>query len=135
MTTANIQASPARTSVGRVYFWGIFLFCAFTLMVVVWFNFLGSQQSYDDQRAAARATKLQALRTEDQKSLSGYSWVNKEKGLARIPIERAMEMVASESKNASVAPSTVKVENPYPAGLAPVPAAAPAAAPAPEATK
>ena len=129
MTTANRNASPARTSVGPVYFWGIFLFCAFTLLVIVWFKFMGSQEGYDDKRAALRASKLQALRLEDHQNLSHYSWANKEKGIVRIPIEHAMELVAADLKNAPFGPSAVKVENPYPAGLAPQPT------PAPEATK
>lgn len=129
MTTANIKASPAGTkaSPGPVYFWGILLFSAFTLLVIAWFKFLGPQETYEDKRAALRTSKLQALRQEDQKNLTGYSWVNKPKGVARIPIDRAMELVASDLKDATVSPSTVKVENPYPAGLPTQPAPAPEA--------
>ena len=124
MTTAIKKAS-----VGPVYYWGILLFCAFSLLVSTWFWLAGSGQTYDDKRAASRATKLQALRLEDRQNLSNYAWVNKEKGLARIPIERAMELVAAELKTPEVGPSGVKVESPYPAGLPPQPA------PATEATK
>ena len=131
MSNANISALPARTkaSVGPAYFWGIILFCSFALVAIIWLKVLGPQQTYDEKRGEARSTKLQALRAEDQKTLSAYAWGNKEKGVAHIPIDRAMELVASELKAASVSPSAVKVENPYPAGLAPAPA------PAPEATK
>ena len=127
--TTPAVSTRANASVGAAYIWGIILFLAFVLMAIVWFKFLGPQETYDDKRAAARVTKLSTLRKEDQKTLSNYAWGNKEKGIAHIPIDRAMELVASELKSASVTPSTVKVENPYPAGLAPAPA------PAPEATK
>ncbi len=145
MTTANKTASPARTTtsparttatVGPVYFWGIFLLCAFALLVIAWFKLQGPAQTYDDKRAALRTAKLQALQTEDRQNLSNYAWANKEKGVARIPIERAMELVAADMKTAAIAPSAVKVETPYPAGLAPLPAPAPApATPTPEAAK
>ena len=124
MTTAIKKAS-----FGPAYLMGLAIFSGFVLLVIVWFKLQGSNQTYDDQRSAARSTKLAALRADDHKALSNYAWANKEKGVARIPIDRAMELVAADLKNATVAPSSVKVENPYPAGLAPQPA------PAPEATK
>jgi len=131
MSNATTSAVPprAKASVGPAYIWGLILFSAFAVIAYFWFHASGTEQSYDEKRGTARVTKLQTLRQEDQKSLSSYGWVNKEKGVAHIPIDRAMELVSSELKDSKVAPSTVKVENPYPAGLAPQPA------PAPEATK
>ena len=35
---------------------------------------------------------LQSLRTSEDAVLSGYSWVNKDKGVVRIPIEEAMRL-------------------------------------------
>ena len=127
MSNANTLSSPARP--GSAYWGGIILFSVFTLLVIVWFKSLGTQETYDKKRGDVRVTKLQALRAEDAKTLTEYAWGNKEKGVAHIPIDRAMELVASELKASTVSPSAVKVENPYPAGLAPAPA------PAPEATK
>jgi hypothetical protein len=37
---------------------------------------------------------LAALRQQEQQRLSGYGWVDRERGLARIPVERAMEDIA-----------------------------------------
>lgn len=37
--------------------------------------------------------ELQDLRTKQESLLKGYGWVNKEAGVARIPIEDAMKMV------------------------------------------
>jgi hypothetical protein len=54
---------------------------------------------------------LKALRAAEDKILTGYGWVNKEAGIARIPIARAMELLVER-------------------GL-PVPSHAPAKAPAP----
>ena len=36
------------------------------------------------------------LRAAQRTSISGYEWVDREGGVARIPIERAMEIVAEE---------------------------------------
>ena len=37
---------------------------------------------------------LAALREEKQAALSGYAWVDRPRGVARIPIERAMALLA-----------------------------------------
>ena len=37
--------------------------------------------------------ELQELRAKQKALLEGYGWVNKEAGVARIPIEEAMKMV------------------------------------------
>lgn len=42
----------------------------------------------------APAKDLQQLRAEEEKVLNSYGWVNRQAGIVRIPIERAMELVA-----------------------------------------
>lgn len=37
--------------------------------------------------------ELRSLQAAEQTVLTGYAWVNKEAGIARIPIERAMQLV------------------------------------------
>lgn len=37
---------------------------------------------------------LASVRAEERRALEGYAWVDRERGLVRIPIERAMELVA-----------------------------------------
>ncbi|HWP65862.1 MAG TPA: hypothetical protein VNO26_08130 [Candidatus Limnocylindria bacterium] len=39
---------------------------------------------------------LQMLRAREQAQLSGYAWVDRDAGRVRIPIERAMELVAKD---------------------------------------
>jgi hypothetical protein len=57
---------------------------------------------------AKQAAQLEELRARENQMLTEYAWVDREAGVARIPIHRAMEIVA---KN--------------PAALAPVPPSAP----------
>ena len=109
------------------FFGGVFLFCAFAVLVVFIFRQSISTEGVDAERARLRAEKLTALRKEDQSRLDGYKWIDKTKGSVQIPIDRAMELVAGELNRQKPGPSEQRVENPYPMGLAdaPPPVAAP----------
>lgn len=41
---------------------------------------------------------LQQLRAEEEANLGSYGWVEEEAGTVRLPIERAMELVAREAE-------------------------------------
>ncbi len=43
---------------------------------------------------------LETLQKRQQEQLSGYAWVDKEQGIVRVPIERAMQIVASKGQAA-----------------------------------
>lgn len=62
-----------------------------------------------------RWDRLQKLKTEQQKDASSYGWIDKEKGIARIPVEKAMEIVTPK----------LRAENPRP--LYPITMIAPSA--------
>jgi hypothetical protein len=49
-------------------------------------------------RLEIQATGVEELRTEDQKVLDSYGWVNQKAGVVRIPITRAMERLADVQK-------------------------------------
>ena len=64
---------------------------------------LGSGQyvSAGDEADAGRTTIREAWRAldaENQKHLHGYRWIDREKGIVQIPIERAMELVAQPAE-------------------------------------
>ena len=42
---------------------------------------------------------LKEFRARQEKLLHSYGWVNQEKGIARIPIERAMDLIIQENAN------------------------------------
>jgi hypothetical protein len=42
------------------------------------------------------------LRSEERAALSEYRWIDRERGVARIPIERAMEIVAESGLPTSI---------------------------------
>jgi len=60
---------------------------------------------YEETRATKRMEKLKALREENQKDLATYAWVDKSKGVARIPIGRAMEVTVADVAQKKPAPA------------------------------
>jgi len=91
--------------------------------------FLVSQRenipTVDEQTAAVRLKNLAELNAENQKILTQYHWVDKNKGVVGIPIDRAMDLVVAQ----------LQANKPHAAGPINPPAAAPAAAsPAPSPT-
>lgn len=83
--------------------------------------------------------RLELWRAERAKELSSWGWVNREQGIAKIPIEKAMEWVVSEPPDIAgegVPPGGAKLKPPPaagtpapPTGRTPPPAAAPSSAP------
>src|SRR4029453_13509975 len=51
---------------------------------------------YEEARAKKRVENLKTVREEADKALTSYGWIDKNKGVARIPIERAMELTVAE---------------------------------------
>jgi hypothetical protein len=69
---------------------------------------------------------LRQLRTEEEKVLNHYAWIDKGQGVVRVPIARALELVAQNPK--LIAPTgTVPAATPAPAAAAPATPAAPGA--------
>jgi hypothetical protein len=77
---------------------------------------------YEQKRAKSRLEKLKTLRESDAKELTSYGWVDKNKQVVRLPVERAMELTVAELRKKKPAPA-------YP--IATPAAAAPAATAAP----
>ncbi len=52
------------------------------------------------------ASDLEQLRVEENKRLNTYGWVDKEQGIVRIPVEKAMEVVAKQGLPRQLPPAT-----------------------------
>ena len=108
----------------------LLLFFVFALFVWAVFGIMPHGDNYEQKRAEARMEKLKTVREEANKALAGYGWVDKSKGLVRLPIERAKEVALAD------------LANKKPAVAYPIPAETPAegaqvtapTAPAPAAT-
>src|SRR5438876_1341894 len=105
----------------------VLLFALFGVIVLAVIGPAPRGDDYEQKRAKAREEKLKTAREEDAKALTSYGWIDKNKGVARIPVARAMELTVAE----------LAQKKPEPAGPIATPeaqvSAAPTGAPAPSA--
>jgi hypothetical protein len=121
--------APFSTWVGVVL-----LFLIFGAIVLAVVGPMPRKDDYEGKRAKARLEKLKTQREEDAKALTTYDWIDKTKGVARVPIERAMELTISELARKQPAPAypiATPAPQASPAGSASPP---PATTPSPGAT-
>ena len=74
----------------------VLLFAIFGVFVWVVMGAMPRGDNYEQKRSEARLEKLKTAREEHAKAVEGYGWVDKEKGVARIPVRRAMEITTTE---------------------------------------
>src|SRR5437764_1719321 len=102
----------------------VLLFLFFGIFVLVLVAATPHGDTYEQKRAKARQEKLKTIREAATKDLNSYAWVDKGKGIARIPIDRAMQLTLSDLASKKPAPAN-PIETPAPT---PAPAASPAPA-------
>jgi len=98
----------------------VLLFLFFGIFVLVLVAATPHGNNYEQKRAQAREKKLNDARNAVTQELNSYAWVDKGKGVARIPIDRAMQLTLRDLAS----------KKPQPAN----PIAAPAAAAVPAAS-
>ncbi len=81
------------------------LFVLFGLIVLAVIGPSPRTSDYEETRAKKRMEKLKTLHEESQKELTTYAWVDKNKGVARIPIDRAMEVTVADLARKNPAPT------------------------------
>jgi hypothetical protein len=102
------------------------LFLLFGLIVLAIIGPSPRTSDYEETRAKKRMERLKALHEETQKDLTTYAWIDKNKGVARIPIDRAMELTVSDlaqKKPAPAGPIATPPAQAAPAAASPAPAA------------
>jgi hypothetical protein len=98
------------------------LFVLFGLIVLAVIGPSPRTSDYEETRAKKRMEKLKASHEESQKELTTYAWVDKNKGVARIPIDRAMEVTVADlaqKKPAPAGPIATPAAQTAPAGTSP----------------
>ena len=104
------------------------LFVLFGLIVLAIIGPSPRTSDYEEMRAKKRMERLKALNEESQKELTMYAWVDKNKGVARIPIDRAMELTVADLAQKKPAPAgpiaTPASAEATAGGTSPAPAAA-----------
>src|SRR6266403_2053432 len=81
------------------------LFVLFGLIVLAIIGPSPRTSDYEETRAKKRVENLKTLRDEADKALTSYAWVDKNKGVARIPIERAIELTVIDLAKQKPAPA------------------------------
>jgi hypothetical protein len=124
MAVSTTPPTPERAPISFGAWLGIvLLFLVFGIFVLVLVAATPHGDNYEAKRAEAREKKLNDARNAATGELSSYAWVDKGKGIARIPIDRAMQLTLRDLASKKPAPA-----NPI---EAPAPTPAPAASPAP----
>jgi hypothetical protein len=103
----------------------VLVFAFFGMLTFVAVKASPRGSDYEKKRAEARAKKLEDAQKENLTALTTYGWVDKSKGVARIPINDAMKLTLAE----------LAEKKPTTAGpiVAASPSAAPQTSPAPSA--
>jgi hypothetical protein len=71
----------------------------FVIIVLLQALFYQMESAELERKVAGQPDReLARLRAEQQELLSSYGWVDREGGVVHVPIERAMELVAGESR-------------------------------------
>jgi hypothetical protein len=92
------------------------------------------RSDYEETRAKKRMENLKTLREDAAKALNTYAWIDKNKGVARIPISRAMELTIAQltqQKPAAAGPIATPASAEATAGKPAAQATAAPASPAP----
>src|SRR5947208_7238974 len=112
----------------------VLLFALFGVIVLAIIGPSPRSSDYEETRAKKRMENLKNLREDAEKALNTYAWIDKNKGVVRIPIGRAMEVTIAQlaqQKPAAAGPIATPETQAAPAVAAsPVPAA-PAGSPKP----
>jgi hypothetical protein len=129
--SATPQTSEGAPSSFRAWLGIVLLFLFFGIFVLVLVSATPHGDTYEAKRAEARAKKLNEARNAATQELNSYAWVDKGKGIARIPIDRAMQLTLRDLASKKPAPAN-PIEAPA-ATPAPATSPAPPVSPAPSA--
>ena len=83
----------------------VLLFALFGVIVLAVIGPAQRESDYEVTRAKKRMDNLKTLREEAEKALNTYGWIDKNKGIARIPIASAMELTVAELAQQKPAPA------------------------------
>src|SRR5213595_3165973 len=125
--------APLSTWVGIVL-----LFALFGIIVLAIIGPAPRGSASEETRAKKRVETLKTTRDEATKTLTTYGWIDKNKGTAHIPIDRAMELPVAELAQKKPAPAgPIATPEPQaaaapatPAPASPAPGASPQTSPA-----
>lgn len=105
----------ARTSNAILVFLGSLVALSLVAVLLIWLIAAGPQpHDLESKRGKARAAVYEKLDQEAHTALTSAGWVDKAKGVVRVPVADLYAATASELKAKKPAASQVKVEPPLP---------------------
>ena len=106
----------------------LLLFALFGVIVLAIIGPMPRGSDYEETRAKKRMEKLKSVREDAETALNSYAWVDKNKGVVRVPISHAMELTTAELAKQKPAPAgpiaTPQAQSPA-AATSPAPAGSP----------
>ena len=132
----HVARSPAPLS---TWLGVVLLFALFGVVVLAIIGPSPRGSDYEETRAKKRMENLKTSREDADKALNTYAWIDKNKGVVRIPISRAMELTIAQlaqQKPAAAGPIATpeaQAASPAPAGSSQPGATQPAASLSPAA--
>ena len=110
----------------------VLLFALFGVIVLAVIGPAPRGSSYEETRAKKRVENLKTTQEEAAKALTTYGWIDKNKGIARVPIQRAMELTVAELAQKKPAPAgPIAAPEPQAPAAPASPAPAPTGSPQP----
>gem|GEM_PF-3991416 len=76
----------------------VIILIIFVIISVSWFKG-AKDRELDEKQSALVTTELNILQAKDNEILTQYQWLDKENGRVRIPVARAMELLAKENQD------------------------------------
>jgi hypothetical protein len=122
--STTIQESQPR-SILPIFIGGLVMLGLFWGLNQLMRGWAPAEPDYETQRSDTRYQNLAALKQTNEQALTTYGWVNKERGIVRIPVERAIELVVPTLNAARPAPAYPIQQTVAPAPDATAPGAAP----------
>jgi hypothetical protein len=98
---------PSKLSVWPIFLAGLLMIALFWGATELMRSWIATGSNIEAELAVTRTKNLQDLHASDQKELEGFSWVDKEKGTVRIPIQRAMELELAALNERKPQPGTL----------------------------
>lgn len=84
------------------WLWAVALFIFFGGVAAIVFVAMPRGPSYEEKRAQARMEKLKTAREQWAKAENSYGWVDEKKGVAHVPIARAMTLATQDLQSKKV---------------------------------
>jgi hypothetical protein len=98
--THEPTASPAEND--RVIFLSGVVFVVILVIMLLCLRsyfFVVRNETIDENYLSAGNPEIEEVHAREKALLTSYGWVNKEKGIVRIPIDQAMELMVREAQS------------------------------------